>query len=170
MASGLQQAALAGLFIAYLPQLRLAAMKIIGTPEQADDVVQDAYVKVVESAGLLHVRQPLAYLFRMVRNLAIDRYRQLAFESRFQAVQEEGLQVPEGSGTPEACALHKQHLKLVVDALARQPERTRIAFEMHRLGGHTQREIADLLGVSVTLVNFMIRDATASCRAAVEAA
>ena len=170
MSSGLPQAALAGLFVAHLPQLHLAAKKILGTPEQADDVVQDAYVKVVESAGLFQVRQPLAYLFRIVRNLAIDRYRQVAQESRYHTAQDEGLQVPTGSDSPEALAIHKQRLLLVANAMARQPERTQLAFELHRLGGLTQREIADRLGISVTLVNFMLRDATVSCRAAIEAA
>lgn len=36
--------------------------------------------------------------------------------------------------------------------------------------GQTQREVADQLGVSATLVNFMMRDAMLSCRAAVAAA
>lgn len=161
---------LTGVFIAHRSQLRHAAMKIMGTPEQADDVVQDAYVKVAETTGIFHIKQPLAYLFQLVRNLAIDRYRQLVLESRFFAGEDEGLHVPAVSGTPEAVAVNKQELRLVADALARQPERTRRAFELYRLGGHTQREVADQLGVSATLVNFMIRDAMSSCRAAVGAA
>lgn len=158
---------LTGVFIVHRSRLRLAAMKIIGTPELADDVVQDAYVKVVETAAVFHVKQPLAYLFQLVRNLAIDRYRQIVLESRFFAGEDEGMHVPANSGTPEAIAVNKQELRLVADALARQPERTRRAFELYRLGGHTQREVADQLGVSATLVNFMIRDAMSSCRAAV---
>ena len=35
--------------------------------------------------------------------------------------------------------------------------------ELHRLDGFTQRAIADELGVSTTLVNFMIRDALTRC-------
>lgn len=158
---------LTGLFIAHRSQLRLAAMKIVGTQEQADDVVQDAYVKVVETAVALHAKQPLAYLFQLVRNLAIDRYRQSKLESRYFAGEDEGMHVPANGGTPEAVAVNKQQLRLVADALAKQPERTRRAFELHRLGGHTQREVADQLGVSATLVNFMLRDAMTSCRAAI---
>jgi RNA polymerase sigma-70 factor (ECF subfamily) len=36
------------------------------------------------------------------------------------------------------------------------------------MGGHTQREIAQMLDVSPTLVNFMIRDALDHCRSALE--
>lgn len=159
---------LRGLFIAHRSQLRQAAMKIIGTSEQADDVVQDAYLKVVEMAAEFDVKQPLAYLFQLVRNLAIDRHRRTVLESRFFASEEEGLHVPATAGTPEAVAVNMQQLRLVADALAKLPERTRRAFELYRIGGHTQREVADQLGVSTTLVNFMIRDALTFCRAAIE--
>ena len=57
----------------------------------------------------------------------------------------------------------RQDLRLVADALSTLPERTRRAFELHRLDGLTQRAIADELGVSITLVNFMIRDALTRC-------
>lgn len=159
---------LTGVFIAHRPQLRHAAMKIIGTQEQADDVVQDAYLKVMEMTAVFDVKQPLAYLFQLVRNLAIDRHRRASLESRFFASEEEGMQVPATAGTPEAVAVSMQQLRLVADALAKLPERTRRAFELYRLGGHTQREVADQLGVSTTLVNFMIRDALTYCRAAIE--
>ncbi len=130
-------------------------------------MVQDAYLKVAETAAVFHIKQPLAYLFQLVRNLAIDRYRQGGLESRFFTVEDEGMHVPANNGTPEAIADNKQQLRLVADALARQPERTRRAFELCRLGGYTQREVADQLGISATLVNFMIRDAMSSCRAAI---
>lgn len=32
---------------------------------------------------------------------------------------------------------------------------------MHRLGGHTLQEVADLLGVSANMVHRMVRDAVA---------
>lgn len=52
----------------------------------------------------------------------------------------------------------------ISQALDSLPARTRRAFELYRLAGLSQREIASELGVSVTLVNFLIRDALASCR------
>lgn len=164
-----QTGGLTGMFIAHHAQLRRAAMKILGTREQADDVVQDAYLKVMETASC-HVEQPLAYLFQVVRNLAIDRYRYVALEARLFATEEEGWYVPAHAGSPETLAGDLQQLNLVANALAKLPERTQRAFELNRLGGQTQREVADQLGVSATLVNFMMRDALVSCRAAVGAA
>ncbi|MDC6169384.1 RNA polymerase factor sigma-70 [Paucibacter sp. XJ19-41] len=151
-------------FIANRPQLRMAALKILGNIQRAEDVVQDAYMKVVEGGGFLEVKQPVAYLFQVVRNLASDRHRRAVLESQVCAHEDDGLEVPHLGGTPEMLAMHRQHLRLVVDALSTLPERTRHAFELHRLGGLTQREVAKTLGVSTTMVNFMVRDAMNCCR------
>ncbi|MTV36739.1 RNA polymerase factor sigma-70 [Duganella radicis] len=151
------------MFVANQPQLLRAAFKVLGNTAWAQDVVQDSYLKVTEAGHAVEARQPLAYLFQIVRNLAIDAHRRAALEARVFADEEDGLQVPAPSGTPESLSVSRQDLRIVADALAALPERTRSAFELHRLGGLTQREIAEQLGVSITLVNFMIRDAMTHC-------
>ena len=68
-----------------------------------------------------------------------------------------------GSGTSWRQA-HFSTLENIADALTELPSRTRYAFEMYRLHGVPQKDIAKELGVSPTLVNFMIRDALVHCR------
>lgn len=156
-------------FIVHRSQLCNVATKILGSRDRAEDVVQDAYLKVIDADAVFVVRQPLAYIFRIVRNLAIDNYRRAALESTVFAVAEEGQHVPSPSGRPETVSISRQQLDLVARALDQLPDRTRRVFELHRMGGYTQREIAQQLGVSPTLINFMIRDALAHCRQAIEA-
>lgn len=151
-------------FVANRRQLCLVATKILGSPDRAEDVVQDAYLKVIEVKAVFVVKQPVAYIFRIVRNLAIDHYRRARLESGVFAGAEEGEHVPSASGTPETISISRQQLSLIAGALDQLPERTRRAFELYRVGGHTQREIARMLDVSPTLVNFMIRDALDQCR------
>ena len=45
-------------------QLVRAAMRILDSRELADDVVQDAYVKLLEGAVPQGVREPAAYLYQ----------------------------------------------------------------------------------------------------------
>jgi RNA polymerase sigma factor (sigma-70 family) len=161
-----QSADLSTVFVAHQAQLRRAALKILGDSERAEDVVQDAYLKVTETRDVLHIRQPLAYLYQVVRNLAIDRHRRAAFEGGLFEREEEGLHVPASIGTPEATAISRQHLVLVARALAELPERTRRVFELHRLDGHTHCAIASKLDISTSLVNILIHDAMDHCRAA----
>lgn len=155
-------------FVAQRSQLKAVALKILGNVHRAEDVVQDAYLKLLEAPVATEVHQPVAYLFQLVRNLAIDRHRRAALETQVFTVEEDGLHVPHRSGSPETQVIYRQQLRLVSDALASLPERTRRAFELYRLGGLTQREVAHELGISATLVNFMIRDAMTCCRDALD--
>jgi RNA polymerase sigma factor (sigma-70 family) len=165
-----QEVDLCAVFVEHRPQLQRAALKILGNAERAQDVVQDAYLKVIEAARVFEVKEPVAYLFRIVRNLAIDAHRRATLEARLFVGEQQGAFVQARAGTPESVTVSRQDLRRVAGALATLPERTRRAFELHRLGGLTQREIAGQLGVSTTLVNFMIRDAMDQCAAALRQA
>lgn len=151
-------------FIASRSQLRDAATRILGCHQRADDVIQDAWFKIAEVAPTLVVRQPSAFLFQVVRNLAIDRHRRLSMESTVFGEEEEGAYVMSSPATPERDVISRQILSLIASDLLTLPVRTRRAFVLHRLDGCTQSEVAAELGVSTTLVNFMIRDAMACCR------
>ena len=150
-------------FVEHRPQLVRAAFKVLGNTQWAQDVVQDSFLKLNEAGPMFEVRQPLAYLFQVVRNLAVDAYRRAALEGRMFVGEEDGMAVPASCGTPESLTVSRQDLRIVADALATLPARTRTAFELHRLAGLTQREVGEQLGVSITLVNFMIRDAMSCC-------
>ncbi len=147
-------------FIAHRLQLRSAAQKIVGQRDLADEVTQEAYFKLTDSALAAKVQQPLAYCFQVVRNLAIDHRRRMNFESNVFTGEDEGMNVPTSQATPEQHAINRQNLSLIDKVLAGLPQRTRQAFEMYRLNGLTQRDIGQKLGVSAALVNAMIREAT----------
>lgn len=142
-----------------------SVLKILANRELAEDVVHDAYLKVKEAGATLAITQPSAYAFRVARCLAIDRYRRRALETGLFAGESE-----EGQGvsytTPERIEIGREELRQVSKAMEALPSRTRRAFELYRMGGYTQREVAEQLGVSTTLVNFMIRDALSHCRSA----
>jgi RNA polymerase sigma factor (sigma-70 family) len=161
-----QHVDLTAVFVDNRAQLRRAALKILGDPARAEDVVQDAYLKVTESERAANIKQPLAYLYQIVRNLAIDRHRRTAFEGGLFENEEEGLQVPGVMATPEATAISRQDLTVIVRALSELPERTRRVFELHRLDGCTHCAIATQLNISPSLVNILIHDAMDHCRAA----
>jgi len=166
--SDLSNNPMAEVFISRRNELRALALRIIGAEEVAEDVVQEAYLKLVEGACNVEVVKPYAYCSQVVRNLAIDFCRNRAVEI--------SLLVPTPDGDlPDVASYHKpdggvgdrQLLDQVDAILDGLPERTRLVFELYRLHGLTQREIGKAVGVSATLVNFMIKDAVnalAACR------
>ncbi|AZS79597.1 sigma-70 family RNA polymerase sigma factor [Achromobacter spanius] len=157
---------LAALYQVHRRKLLHTATRILGSRDLADDVVQDTYLKLLEGPSPKDVREPVAYLFQTVRHLSIDYHRRRALESRLFAGQEDG-QYAVSESVAEDAAVSHQALALAAQALATMSARTRRAFELHRFEGCTQRDAARELGVSTTLVNFMIRDADValnSCR------
>jgi RNA polymerase sigma factor (sigma-70 family) len=145
-----------------------ASAKILGCQRQAEDVVHEVFFKLKNIANDAVIHQPLGYLCRIVKNLSIDFSRRLSLEHRYMAHEDEGINVQMDGGCPESLALQRESLGYLLRALSALPERTQRAFEMHRLEGYTQKEIAKHLGVSTTLVNFMIRDAQDYCYAALD--
>ncbi|OEZ64154.1 sigma-70 family RNA polymerase sigma factor [Duganella sp. HH105] len=168
MSTELQETALGHIFIEHRPQLRRIAQKIVGTPHIADEVIQDAYLKIVEMTGVRDILKPFCYCCQVVRNLALDHCRRQAVESSYRIYPEDG-ELPQvcGGNIPDQQLHGIQVINAIDHILGGLPSRTRHVFELYRLGGLTQRDIAQQIGCSATLVNFMLRDATqaiASCR------
>jgi RNA polymerase sigma factor (sigma-70 family) len=143
------------------------AARITGCHSRAEDVVQEAYLRLSTLKNIkLPLKAQLNYVFRIVRNLSIDHYRRQVMELKYSGSEEEGLNASNPADTPEATNLHLETLEIIDAALKELPERTCYAFVMYRLHGVQQKDIAKELGVSPTLVNFMIRDALVHFRKA----
>jgi RNA polymerase sigma-70 factor (ECF subfamily) len=141
------------------------AARITGCRSRAEDVVQDAFFRLQSAPEITSsFKAQLSYLFQIVRNLAIDHYRKQSLELKYSGPEEEGLNVVIQGASPETSHINFSTLESIADALSDLPPRTRYAFEMYRLHGVPQKDIAKELGVSPTLVNFMIRDALVHCR------
>jgi RNA polymerase sigma factor (sigma-70 family) len=156
---------LLGLFMENRRALVGAAARIVGSRDMAEDVVQDAFLRLRDMTDDGAIRCRLSYLFQVVRNLAIDTYRRQALEQKWMAAEDEGMNAPSPTTSPDMIIIGRQALCALAGALAELPERTQRAFEMCRVQGMAQKDIASQLGVSPTLVNFMVRDACIHCRA-----
>ncbi|HET7868055.1 MAG TPA: sigma-70 family RNA polymerase sigma factor [Burkholderiaceae bacterium] len=157
---------LATVFMAHRKALQWTAQKILGDRPTAEDLVQDAYLKAREAAQAGVLRDPVAFAHQVVRHLAIDRHRRRALEACLFTDEASGHQVAATMAGPEGQAIDRQALARVARALGELPARARQVFELYRLEGCTQREIAARFDISPALVNFIIRDALAHCRAA----
>ena len=105
------------------------------------------------------------YLYRIVRNLSLDLTRSMATEKRQPDSDALLAELPAVTASPEQEVVGQDELQQVADALARLPERTRMAFEMHRLGGYTLQQVASALGISVGLTHHLVHEALSHCAA-----
>lgn len=142
------------------------ASGLVGNRALAEDLVQEAWLRFDEAAQRRLIEEPLGYLYRIVRNLALDSHRQAARERRVIAADggTEAGQRPDEQPGPDRVALYRNELALVQEALAELPERTRIAVEMHRIGGCKLREIAAFLGISLPLAHRLVAEGVEHCK------
>ena len=129
-----------------------------GAPD-ADDVAQDTCVRALDLPAPSNVRDPIRYLFRIARNLVIDRRRKRARDallSESLAVLEYGSSDP---ADPERILAGKQDLARVLSAIDSLPPRCREAFTLHRFGGLSYAAIARRMGVSTSMVEKHIAEA-----------
>lgn len=150
-------------------KLRAIAFSIVGAPDIAEDVLQDAYIRLFKGACPRNIDKPLNYYCQVVRNIAIDYCRKRKVENGYRENkgQEEALADAPATIDLESGARDQQVLQAVCKIMEGLPERTRKVFELHRFSGFTQRQIAEQLGCSAALVNIMIKEAVAaiaSCR------
>ena len=148
-----------GLFATHRGALIDYASGIVGNRAQAEDLVQEAFLRFAAAKGRPEVERPAAYLYRIVRNLAVDWVRQRALEQRRQADEPAWWMLPDLPRTPEQEMLHRQNLARIAAALAALSPEARLAVEMHRFGGYTLSEIAARLEVSVPTAHRLVRDA-----------
>ncbi|MFC6215909.1 sigma-70 family RNA polymerase sigma factor [Fodinicurvata halophila] len=154
------------LYLTHRGELVNYASRILGDRGHAEDVVQEAYLKFNAAAEERSVSEPLAYLYRIVRNLCHDLQRGLQRECTRQEAGESSLLhvVSEEKPSPESEASGKQELRILAEAMAELPERTRVALEMHRFGEATLKEIAAQLGISVGLAHSLVVQGLEHCR------
>lgn len=149
------------------------ALRIVGDRGAAEEIVQDAFVKLWQQAGRYDVRQGRLYswLLRIVRNRAIDELRRLRVPGRASAVttrqDQKDLDRParDSSVNEGDEALWISELRLVVgEALLDLPGEQRRVIELAYYEGYSQREIAERTGISLGTVKTRTRLALGKLR------
>ena len=143
---------------AVLIEHRAALLRFLrarGAGDDADDILQELWLKIerIEAAG--PIADPRAYLFRMADNLMHDRVRaNVRRNNREQAWSDAGYDAAGQDETPSAerALAARQRLREVERALATLGERTQSIFRRFRIDGITQSRIAQEEGISLSAV------------------
>ena len=152
-----QQKVLALLYRDHAPRLRRRLHARLGSADDANDVIQDAFARLVGARSLERLHEPAAFLNRIVRNLLVDRSRRTAARPPhvFLDGDVEVAVRPEQADAIEVEQMRNRY-RQVVESL---PDRTRAVFLLHRLEGLRYKEIARRLDISVRTVEWHIAQA-----------
>lgn len=157
------------LFRLYSKRLYLFAERLVGTPEVAEDLVADMFVRIWERRAEWELRGSMkSYLYTATRNRALTHLdQQRVWDRAHREAMWEGR--PPGIGRPPPAAdveLHARELAEAIEAgIERLPERTREAFILHRQHGLSYSEVAQTMGIAPRTVEVLIRRALKALRA-----
>ncbi len=131
--------------------------------QAAEDVIHDAYVRVLERNEPEQIENPRAFLYRTAMNLVIDRHRRHLVRK---AEPLEVLDLDERwhSPAPSQSMQMNQRLALMQRALDELSAPCRDSFLLRKLDGMSHQQIAEHLGISRSLVEKHIVNAMKHCR------
>lgn len=156
------------------PLLRFLRRNMANETE-AEDLVQESFMRWVSSGQVSRVERPHSFLFRIATHLLYDRSRHQAVRQRVmvsyddvivphaQENVEDRALVDGSAHSPERQLASRETLLLLAQAIEELPTRQREVFVLHRIEGLTQEEVAQQLGISRQMVVKHLARAVAYC-------
>ncbi|ESS72119.1 RNA polymerase, sigma-24 subunit, ECF subfamily [Methyloglobulus morosus KoM1] len=117
--------------------------------EESADIVQEAFLRVLQYPNPETIREPRTFLFQTAANVAVDYYRRSKTRDRFSDYDADIESLENTQVTPEQQCETAERLQLFSGWLANLPELQRHAFVLFRMEGYSHKDIAEKLGISV---------------------
>lgn len=138
------------------------ALRAMVSVSDADEIVQDSFVALMEQCDKSVPDNPRAFVYTVARNLAISRLRSQGVRQQFLSEQEAtGLELPSNVSQDTLFAEHqKQRLTAAIEQL---PPVCRQVFVLRKMHGYSHKEIADIMGISVKTVENHIAKGMKAC-------
>ena len=137
------------LFERYRVSLLKYLTKFMSSREDAEDVVQEAYIRIMQVETLNNIEaQARSYLFTIATNLARDRARKQKVQFQHAHVSLDGKDLPYDAPSPDKLAEWQEGLQAVKQCLLELSPRCQQVTIMHFIEGLSYSEIAKILRIS----------------------
>lgn len=145
------------LFNRLYPRVKLFAMQLLKHEDEAEDVAQNVFAKLWEMPEKWSEDNLDSYVFVMTRNhvLNVIRYRKIHEIGGVECDDNADATLPAELGADDTL-YYEEALLLMRLTLDRMPERRRQIFELSRMQGLSNAEIAEQLQLSVRTVEHQI--------------
>jgi RNA polymerase sigma-70 factor (ECF subfamily) len=138
------------------PRAMAYALSLLRDRHQAEDVVQDCYCRLLAKRDVYDLpRDGLKLLIKSITNASINH------QTRRRLVATLDQPVPDDEPSPDQNLMQRELEQAVAAGLERLPVTHRAALEMKSLG-HSQQEIAEALGITVSHAGVLVHRARQS--------
>lgn len=119
-----------------------------GDIDQAEDIVQDAFIKLWDNCSKVLFEKSKSYLFTVARNLFLNEvaHKKIVLQHQLDSVKESS------NETPQYLLEEQEFMKRLKDAIANLPEKQREVFLLSRMEKKKYAEIAEIIGITVKAV------------------
>ena len=149
------------LYIRYAPQVKSFVSAILKDSADADDVVQDIFLRIWEERQIVcQARSFKSYLFTMTRNIIYNRLKRDKVHNRY--VGFESKRNPQDE--IEERIMTKDLLDQIKEEMDSLTEQQRVIYELNRNDEMTYKEIAEKLGISPKTVQYHISNVLAKLK------
>jgi len=138
------------------------AYRYVQNREEAEDIVQDAFLKLWEDPGKWQPERNskfTTWFYRVVVNLCLDWQK----KKRPLALDEE-VSEPEEESALDIAAMHRQEQRILEREIAALPERQRAALNLCFAEGLSNQDAAEVIGVRLKALQSLIMRAKATLK------
>jgi RNA polymerase sigma factor (sigma-70 family) len=143
---------------AVFSRVRAALMRRGRSEQDADDLVQEAWIRLACYQRDQVVAQPEAFLMRAALNLSIDEHRVRV--SHGEHVLLDDVVLVDATPSAEAVLLGRERMARLSDCLGRLDDKTRAILLAHRIDGMSYQQIARIHRLSISSVEKHVAKAT----------
>lgn len=134
-----------------------ARLRRAGAPEdEIGDIIQDTYVALSRLDSVQHIRNGRAYFMTAARMALLQRVRRRKIVRIDAMTDIEASTIADEGPGPERMAEDRQELARVRRIIANLPDRCRQIFEMRRVEGIRQKEVASRLDIPEHIVEAQV--------------
>jgi len=116
--------------------------------QDLEDLVQEAYARLLKARESGPVANPRAFLFVVTRNLALNHLRHLRYEAPEGSGEVDPMSIADEVNTPLESVMQDEEVQFLVRAIQSLPTRCRQVMTLRKIYGLSQREVAKRLGIS----------------------
>jgi len=127
--------------------LRVRLRQMAVPEDEIGDIIQDTYLKLSRLEDVSHIRNGRAYFFSAARTVLLDRIRRERIVRIDSLTEADALALIDEEPDAERRLSARQELEHIGRLIAALPDRCREIFELRRIQGVPQREIAARLGL-----------------------
>lgn len=131
---------------------RAYARKLTNDPADAEDLVQEAYAKILGVPDWRRLEAPERFVLTIIRNLAFERFRRAKVVGIRQIGVLEMEALPDPAPDAHAVTSAREELLRVLEAVERLPEQCRRVVTLRKMEGLSPGQIAVRLNLSISTV------------------